>query len=313
MSDTVLNYKLLASQWHPGGDVDSLFKKTAIATVTLFLLIALFVSSIQLPEEERRAQPVVPERVAKFILEQEKPKPKPKIEPKPLPKPVPKILKKAPEKREPLTEAEKTARKKAEQTGVLALANELSDLIDTSSINNMVGVKTKRSTASSTKAASYDQPLFADESGRGSSGVDAARYTAHTGGAKLSEREVTLVKQVLIAGKTDTKDTASQGKQSRGVTGRSEEELTIVFDRNKGSLYSVYNRARRKNPGLKGKIILEITIAPGGTVTRVRIVSSELGDKELEQNLLRRIKTFQFEAKNVESITVTYPIEFLPS
>jgi len=86
-----------------------------------------------------------------------------------------------------------------------------------------------------------------------------------------------------------------------------------VFDQHKGSLYSIYNRERRKKPGLKGKIVLELTISPEGKVTAARIVSSELNDPSLERRLLARVKMFKFQEKSVEPVTVVFPVEFLPS
>ncbi|MCK4708418.1 MAG: energy transducer TonB, partial [Gammaproteobacteria bacterium] len=94
---------------------------------------------------------------------------------------------------------------------------------------------------------------------------------------------------------------------------RAEEGITIVFDQHKSQLYTIYNRARRKNPGLKGKIVLEITVAPSGKVTKIRVISNQLNDSKLETRLVKRIKQFNFGAQLVEEITVTYPIEFLPS
>ena len=100
-------------------------------------------------------------------------------------------------------------------------------------------------------------------------------------------------------------------KRKSGV--RSEESVTLVFDRNKSKLFALYNRARRKNPNLQGKVILELTIAPTGKVTKIIVVTSELNDKSLESRLLKRIKQFDFGAQAVEQVTVTYPVEFLPS
>jgi len=56
-----------------------------------------------------------------------------------------------------------------------------------------------------------------------------------------------------------------------------------------------------------------LTIAPSGEVTRVKILSSELGDETLERKLVLKIKRFKFSKASVAEITVTYPIEFLPS
>ena len=45
-----------------------------------------------------------------------------------------------------------------------------------------------------------------------------------------------------------------------------------------------------------------MTIAPSGDVTDVRLVSSELGDPELERKLVARVKMFKFETKDVVTI-----------
>jgi len=44
-----------------------------------------------------------------------------------------------------------------------------------------------------------------------------------------------------------------------------------------------------------------------------RVVSSELNDPELESKIVARVRLFHFEAKDVESITTTKPIDFFPS
>jgi len=43
------------------------------------------------------------------------------------------------------------------------------------------------------------------------------------------------------------------------------------------------------------------------------VISSELGNKSLEKKLVRRIKMFNFGRKAVDTVTVTYPIEFFPA
>jgi TonB family protein len=94
---------------------------------------------------------------------------------------------------------------------------------------------------------------------------------------------------------------------------RSREEIELVFDRNKGAIFALYNRALRQNPALEGKLVLNLTIEPDGTVSFCEVVSSELGDPELEQKLVQRVLLFQFEAKDVEVITTTKPIDFFPA
>ena len=81
----------------------------------------------------------------------------------------------------------------------------------------------------------------------------------------------------------------------------------------KGAIYAIYNRALRDDPALQGKVVLKLSIAPSGQVTDIRIESSELKAADLEAKLLARIRSFDFGAKDVNPMTVTYPLDFLPS
>ena len=60
-------------------------------------------------------------------------------------------------------------------------------------------------------------------------------------------------------------------------------------------------------------MVLELKIAPSGAVTDCRIVSTELKAEELEKKLLARIRQFDFGAKDVEVMVVSWPVDFLPS
>ena len=102
-------------------------------------------------------------------------------------------------------------------------------------------------------------------------------------------------------------------KGGGGKASRSIEDVRLVFERNKGSIYAIYNRALREEPGLQGKVVLKLTIAPSGGITDLRIVSSELKMPDVEQKLLARIRQFDFGAKDVNQMIVSYPVDFLPS
>lgn len=317
---TVAYYDQLALEWNPESNTDSQFKLITAIVITTMLLLGLVLSAIDVPEKERVARTAVPERIANFILEKEKPKPKvvkPKPKPKPKPQPKPKVkkLQKNKLERKPLTKQQVKAREKAANSGLLALGNELSDLMDTSDVSSMVGGSVKGSSASATTAAGHDRALLTSNTSQGSGGVDAGQYSTRVAQTSLSQREITQVRQSLLSpeAKARAESRSSSTSQSGKDGVRAEEDITIVFDQNKSRLYSIYNRARRTNPGLKGKIVLAITIAPSGKVISVKIVSSELNDSKLESRLVSRIKQFNFGARPVEKVTVTYPIEFLPS
>lgn len=314
-------YQQIALDWSPESQSDKQFKLITVVVLIVMLLLAVILGSIDVPKEERQARQVIPERIANILLEKKKArkeikKPAPKAKPKPKPKKekpkVKKIIKdKKPEK--PLTQVQKKARAKAEESGLIALSNELSDLMDTSDISAMVGGEVK-SAKSSSQAHQPDKKILLANANQGSGGVDNTAYTTKVGKTKLSKLEIASVKQSLVKDEDPKKVSLKKGAVKRASGGvRAEEDVTLIFDQNKSKLYSLYNRARRKNPGLKGKIILQITISPAGKVANLKVVSSELNDKDLESKLIKRIRGFNFGAKNVKQLTVIYPIEFLPS
>lgn len=117
----------------------------------------------------------------------------------------------------------------------------------------------------------------------------------------------------------DTKAVSGPSNVGRGSKpgkgpARSLEEIQLVFDRNNSALSSLYNRARRDKPDMQGKMVIRLTIEPDGSVSACSLVSSELGNPELERKILARIQLFNFGAKAVPSYTYpNYPIIFLPS
>jgi hypothetical protein len=97
-----------------------------------------------------------------------------------------------------------------------------------------------------------------------------------------------------------------------GVPGRSDEEIQIVFDRYKAALYRLYNKELRRDPTLRGQVILKLTIEPDGTVSLCELKSSDMNAPDLTAEVVERVKGFDFGAKAVPAITILYPIEFLP-
>jgi len=309
--NAVVTYNSLALAWSPLGKRDHGFTIFASIVLIITLLMAIVISNVDVPMSERKAQSAVPERIAKFLSEQKKPKVI-KKKPKSLPKPKlkPRIKKKAPEKarkKKPLTKALKKARKKAESSGLLALSNELADLMDTSAVTAMVSGRTTKGTS---KAAVLNKDVLSKGVGVGSGGVKSSKYVMLSGHTRLSTKELKAFKQSLLASNSIRKPNKSTTSRANI---RLEEQVTVIFDQNKSKLYSLYNRARRQFPGLKGKIILEITISSTGKVTKVKMIVSELNNPQLERRIISRIKQFNFGLSGKESITVTFPIEFIPS
>jgi len=64
---------------------------------------------------------------------------------------------------------------------------------------------------------------------------------------------------------------------------------------------------------LQGKIVLKLTIAPSGQVTMCKVVSSTLKAPALERKIELRVRLFNFGAKKVPAVTISYPIDFFPA
>jgi hypothetical protein len=100
---------------------------------------------------------------------------------------------------------------------------------------------------------------------------------------------------------------------SSGVAGRTDEEIQIVFDRYKAALYRLYNRELRVNPSLRGQMVLKLTIEPSGAVSFLELQATDMNAPALVAQVLERVRTFDFGAKDVAAITIVYPIDFLPA
>lgn len=235
------------------------------------------------------------------------------------------------------------ARRKAAGVGLLAMSKDLAELHGAPMAVQLapvkqgsgVGIGTGVGVGAGLEAGLPVRALITSSATGGSGGINTAGYSRNTGGGGLAGRATTLVEGAAGGGggggaggggARGRGDGTGSGLASGGGNGggnlqrggsgkasRSIEEIKLVFERNKGAIYAIYNRALREDPGLQGKVVLELKIAPGGNVLECRIVSSELGSQELNAKLLGRIRQFDFGAKDVDLIVVSWPIDFLPS
>ena len=94
---------------------------------------------------------------------------------------------------------------------------------------------------------------------------------------------------------------------------RTDEEIQIVFDRYKASFYRLYNRELRNDPALSGQMVLRLTIEPDGSVSMCVLQSTDMKAPDLAAQVVNRVRTINFGAKDVQALTIVYPIDFLPS
>lgn len=316
----VAYYRTLDLPWNLSDEAEQRFRRVLIGTFLFFLVFSVAIPYLPITKQPEDEVETIPPRLAKLIIERKQPpppppkpkveekKPEPKAEEKPKPKPEVKAEPKPEPKPQPKPEPAKveTAREKAKATGVLAFADDLADLRENSTVDKLKGSVQQTKGAAATKKT--ERSMITSGIDQGSSGINTSNLSRDTGGTQLASRQTTQVASPVAS----TQPKASSSKQGRG-TQRSEEDIQLVFDRNKSRIDAIYRRALRSNPLLQGKVVLKLTIAPSGAVTACSVVSSELGDPELENKIVQRIKLINFGAAEVQSMTLTYPIEFFPA
>lgn len=310
-----MTYKQAVLVWDSGHASDRAFNAIALGMMASFLALSFLIARLPAPEVDRTIPSVIPERIVKFMAEMSIPKPAPEITPSPAPKPEEPIQRPTPAAPKPLTKPEAQARKNAQTSGLLVLAKELSTLADASNINTMVARKLNTA-PTNTAAATMDTHILTSDTGSKSVRVSPGSHVGTVSTTKLADNPQNISQGLLDAsGARATGPAGGSAKPGRGniVSVRGDEDVAIVMDQNKSSLYSIYNRARRANPGLKGKIVLVLTIQPSGQVSNVIIKSSELNAPDLEASLVARVRQFDFGQRQGGALTVTVPVEFLPS
>ncbi|WP_444909259.1 AgmX/PglI C-terminal domain-containing protein [Microbulbifer sp. TRSA005] len=310
------DFRPMVMPWHTQGEDEKRFRLCVFASLFIATLLGYLVPLYTLPEPENEVVEI-PERLAKLVIEKKtKPKPPPepektkpkKEEKKPEPKPEQKVAKQEPK---PTKTEKKQARKKAERTGVLAFKDNFQDLIQ-DDLDNRLGQQTQLSTAGKKENRSQ-RSLITSAAAKGSGGISASDVSRNVGGTGSSLGGVEFARVESAIGNEG--DFAGEDRPlSDGVgPSRTDEEIQIVFDRYKNALYRIYNRELRNNPALQGKMVLKITIEPDGSVSLAQVESSDMDSPALNAKIVARVKRFNFgEKAGVPTITILYPIDFLP-
>ncbi|MCO1334423.1 AgmX/PglI C-terminal domain-containing protein [Microbulbifer sp. OS29] len=309
-------FRPMVMPWHNQGEDENRFRLCVFVSLFMAALLGYLVPLYTLPEPESQVVEI-PERLAKLVIEKKsKPKPPPepekakpkKEEKKPEQRPEQKVAKQEPK---PSKKEKKQARKKAERAGVLAFKDNFQDLIQ-DDLDNRLGQQTQLSTEGKKENRSQ-RSLINAASTAGSGGINTADLSRNVGGSGSNLGGVAFTRVESSIG-TEGDFAGEDRPLSDGVgPSRTDEEIQIVFDRYKATLYRIYNRELRNNPALQGKMVLKITIEPDGSVSKVSTHSSDVDSSSLNAKILARVKRINFGAKDgVPTITILYPIDFLP-
>ncbi len=299
--------------WARGGEDDILFRKALGVALLFCLVLGLIFPYIDLPIPESWAAAEVPERLTRLIKEERPLPPEPPVQ-----KEV-QVAELKPEVSEEPATVEKTPRPKAQAAkpdmaskGILAFREKFSGLAESKPAAR-IGAKARiRDSAGATNARST-RSLVSTQAQASSGGIDVGTLSRDTGTGGDGQIEgVQVARATSAIGTVGGSDRPLSGG-GPGL-GRSDEEIQIVFDRHKGALYRLYNRELRRDPTLKGQMVLRITIEPDGSVSLCELKSTDMKAPKLATQVLGRVRTFDFGAKDgIPAITILYPIDFLPA
>jgi hypothetical protein len=303
----------MAMPWRKDTESEQRFRKLLRYAFLFYVIFCIIVILWKLPPPVRPVVAVVPERLVS-MLRKEPPKPAPvpdRSKEKTMDK---KDTEKPKEDQTKPEQADaQSSRKKVEATGVLAFKDAFKDLISEAPAAKL-GAEARLT--SQNVAAGQARPGRSLVSGPGtggsSGGIGNAGVSRNIGsgnGNRIGGVGFTRVEGTI----------AGLGEGSKPIgsgigPARTDEEIQIVFDKYKATLYRMYNAELRKNPTLRGKILLRITIEPGGEVSACTMQSTDLASQELVAQVVERVKKFNFGQKEkVLKTTILYPIDFLPA
>ena len=296
---------------------DKRFIRILALLLVVYLVFAIGVPLLEQVEIPREVKEQVPPQLAKIMLkEKQLPLPEKIKEPEIIkPDDIAEELKEEPEAKpeKPIEQPKMTreaAREKAQTSGLAAMKDELFSMREAFTVmpeaqttldkNKTEEVKVKRS-------------FLAGAANKQSEGVTTSSVSRTIESDALSTKNtevVRLAEEEILA----TEGAIAEEEAASALAGqRTEISIRRTLEANKSRLYALYNRALRKDPFLKGKVMFEIEIQPNGSISRVDIKSSGLNNAKLERQLTVILRSIRFPEEDVSVMTTIWAIEFLPN
>jgi outer membrane biosynthesis protein TonB len=315
--------RALVMPWSRGYEEDARSRKSVLLALLISICLGWLLTTVDLPILERSELIEVPERVAKLVREElpaPKPEPEPIIEePEPEPEepeqvaeeppPEPEIVPEATEQPVVAESAPVDTKEQVKSKGILAFRDSFAKRADLDT-NAKLGSSARLSTAGENSVGRPERSMVTTSAPGSSGGINLSNISRDVGGGGDGIEGVAVSRVASSIGGGEGPDRPL----SAGVAaGRTDEEIQIVFDRYKAALYRLYNRELRKDPTLRGQLVLRLTIEPDGSVSMCELQSSDMNAPALSQQVVDRVKTFDFGAKDVGAMTIIYPIDFLPA
>ena len=322
-------YRAQVMPWMRGVEEDRRFRRTLAGSAAGTAILAILLQLVELPVLKHEELMEVPERVAKLIRELPEPVPQPVVEEpppeepepesEPEPEPEPLLAEQQPPEQvpEPVEQAappqQADTREEVQSKGILAFRESFASRAQTRP-SAQLGSAARLSNAGDTAVGRPERAMVTTTAPGSSGGINLADLSRNVGGGgggqQIAGVQVSQVASTIGGNGGGTGRPLAGGRSA----GRTDEEIQIVFDRYKASLYRLYNRELRSDPTLRGQLVVRLTIEPDGSVSLCRLESSDMGAPSLAQQVITRILGFDFGAKEgIVAMTIIYPIDFLPA
>jgi len=310
--------------WARGTEEDERYRKSLGSSLLASAALGILVASIAIPILERPQDIQLPERMAKLVranlpppppvapieeLLVEEEIPDPELAEEIPPEDVPKSA----EQQQVAAVDEPDIKEEVKSKGILAFRESFAS---TASMrpSTQLGSDARVRSAGEDAVGRTQRNMVTTNAPGSSGGINLASISRDVGGGGGPGMGGVAATRVSSSIGTGGDGFGSRPMSGGAMAGRTDEEIQIVFDRYKASLYRLYNRELRKDPTLRGQMILKLTIEPDGSVSFCAMQSSDMKAPTLVQQVVGRVATFDFGAKeDIAAVTIIYPIDFLPA
>jgi TonB family protein len=314
-----------------GTDDDRRLRKSLLTSLLVALVIGAIIPMIDLPLPDLELLPEVPDRFARLIEQvppppppppqevveetppEEAVEPEPETEPETVAEEEPEVVPEVQEEPAPTVAEEPAPEREVRSAGILAFSDNFANLAE-SRPSAQLGAQARINDAGEAAVGRTERAMVTSQAPGSSGGINLASLSRNVGGSGGAGQQIDGVQVTRVASSIGVSGSGDRPTSAGAAAGRTDEEIQIVFDRYKSALYRLYNRELRNDPTLRGQVVLKLTIEPDGSVSFCEVQSSGLGAPMLEQQIVERVQSFDFGAKEgITAVTILYPIDFLPA
>ena len=319
-----LPHQVTVMPWARSSSEDWRYRWSLVLTLVAAVAAVYAISLVSIPEVEGPQQIQLPERMARLVREEREPPPPPPqpveepVEEEEIPEPEPETevadeetVQDAPE---PETEvpvlSEQEVKEKVRTQGILAFRESFASRASLNTSAQLGAEARVRAIGDDAIDRPERSMVTSNAPGLGSSGINLGDISRDVGGGGT----VANVEVARVASTIETEGEVEGPQAGSALAGRTDEDIQIVFDRYKSALYRLYNRELRRDPRLRGQIVIKLTIEADGSVSSCELQSSNMNAPQLVQQVIDRVLTFDFGPRDdAAAVTIIYPIDFMPA